>query len=387
MLTDIPPRELGERDEYARSEAMVSIDLPPAAPLRKLASELEAAMKSENRKEIQRACNAIAARVSEHFGVAPPAVRILGARPLEENGDVVDETFGDYDIPTGKIRLWMRTAVLEQVTTFGTLLSTLAHEICHHLDIVYFDFPNTFHTRGFYERSGLLYHHIRGTPVRKLVWDRLRSGSYRINWPQTMRGGKARTFSIALFLAASSMSGLALTATADQPAPSLLSRPASILIASAKTQRFVEKEGFEREKKDILNTLKDNVTNRFTSLLEAYKDTFSMDAMLKEPGPYTLFAPDDSAFRHFPQDDWSRIYANKPELKQLLLYHMVSGKVDSNELRAMKSIKTLDGRELPITTTGGNLYVGKSLVITTDVPCTNGTIHVLERVNIPPAQP
>lgn len=172
----------------------------------------------------------------------------------------------------------------------------------------------------------------------------------------------------------------------SQTMPQSQSQSQPVLIASAKTERYTEKEGFERQKKDILNTLKDNTTNRFTSLLEAMKDAFHMDTMLQEKGPYTIFAPSDNAFRHFPADDWSRIYADKPQLKQLLLYHMVPGAVDSKALRGMKTLKTLDGREVAITTSGGNLYIDKTLVITTDIPCTNGVIHILDRVNMPPPQ-
>lgn len=193
MITDNVPRKADRKDEFIRSETTVTMQLPPGESLRRLAGELEAAMKREVRKDIQRVCNAIAVEVAAFFDVVPPTVRVLGARPLEENGDMVDETFGDYDFETQEIRLWMRTAKLEQVTTFGTLLSTLCHEICHHLDVVKFDFPNTFHTRGFYERAGLLYHHVRGTPVRPLVWDRRNDGTYIINWPRTMRGAKAAT--------------------------------------------------------------------------------------------------------------------------------------------------------------------------------------------------
>lgn len=187
MITDRLPRRIEFKEEYLRSEALLTISLPPAAPLRRLATELEIAMQREDRRDIQRICNAIATIVSQSFSVAPPQVRVLGVRPLEENGDRIDETFGDYTFKTTQIRLWMRTAVLEKVTAYGTLLSTLCHEICHHLDVVYFDLPNTFHTRGFYERAGLLYHHVRGTPVRPLVWDKLNNGSFRINWPKTMR--------------------------------------------------------------------------------------------------------------------------------------------------------------------------------------------------------
>jgi hypothetical protein len=151
------------------------------------------ALKKEDRRQVQIACNALAQAVAASFAVEAPTVRVLGVRPLEESEDMVDETYGDYDLETACIRLWMRTAVLEKTTSFGTLLSTLCHELCHHLDVVYLGFPNTYHTRGFYERIAVLYHHVRATPFRRLVWDELADGIFRINWPQTMRGAKSKT--------------------------------------------------------------------------------------------------------------------------------------------------------------------------------------------------
>jgi len=68
------------------------------------------------------------------------------------------------------IRVWMRTAVRKEVTSFGTFLSTLCHEFCHHLDFQKFGFPDSWHTRGFYERAAALYHHARGTPPKRLFW-------------------------------------------------------------------------------------------------------------------------------------------------------------------------------------------------------------------------
>lgn len=188
MITDRVPKRAALKDEYRRSEQLLSITLPPSDTLRQLAQQLEQALSQEDRKKIEVVCNQIAAAVAANFQVKTPKVRVLGARPLEETEDSVDETYGDYDFATAEIRLWMRTAVLEKMTSFGTLLSTLCHELCHHLDVVSFELPHTYHTRGFYERAGLLYHHVRGTPMRQLFWDELNDGTFRINWPQTMRG-------------------------------------------------------------------------------------------------------------------------------------------------------------------------------------------------------
>ncbi|PYV94296.1 MAG: hypothetical protein DMG89_25735, partial [Acidobacteria bacterium] len=80
------------------------------------------------------------------------------------------ELFGDYNPETMLIRVWMRTAVRKEITSFGTFLSTLCHEFCHHLDYQQFGFRGSWHTRGFYERTAALYHHARGTLPKRLFW-------------------------------------------------------------------------------------------------------------------------------------------------------------------------------------------------------------------------
>jgi hypothetical protein len=78
------------------------------------------------------------------------------------------------------IRAWMRTAIREEVASFGTLLSTLCHEFCHHLDLQKFGFRDSWHTRGFYERAGALYHYARDTaPKRPVAGGRTQPSSHR----------------------------------------------------------------------------------------------------------------------------------------------------------------------------------------------------------------
>lgn len=192
MLTDKPPRKASCKDEYHRSDTTLTINLPPELPVRTYAAILEQALREEDRRAVQSLCNKIAGCASEAYQAHAPRVRILGVRPLEESKGAIHETYGDYTFETAEIRLWMRTAVLGKATSYGTLLSTLCHELCHHLDVVSMDMPNTFHTKGFYERAGLLYHHVRGTPPRKLVWDEQKNSTFRINWPATMRGGAVK---------------------------------------------------------------------------------------------------------------------------------------------------------------------------------------------------
>src|SRR6266436_7598336 len=98
---------------------------------------------------------------AQNFWLSPPSstksppngVRVLAARPLRVREQWTTELFGDYSPETMLIRLWMRTAVRKAITSFGTFLSTLCHEFCHHLDFQKFGFKDSWHTRGFYERA------------------------------------------------------------------------------------------------------------------------------------------------------------------------------------------------------------------------------------------
>ena len=90
--------------------------------------------------------------------------------PLRVRENRATELFGDYNPETMLIRVWMRTAVRKEITSFSTFLSTLCHEFCHHLDFKRFGFPDSWHTRGFYQRTAVLYHHARGTVPKQLFW-------------------------------------------------------------------------------------------------------------------------------------------------------------------------------------------------------------------------
>lgn len=188
MDTDKVPKKKSELDEYQRSDSLRVIRLPSFDPIHSYAKDMELALASEERKEVQLAANAIAKEFNCCMEIPDSPVRVLGVRPRKVTEKSVWETFGDYDTETNKIRLWMRTAILQKPSAFGTFLSTLCHELCHHLDVVQLDLPNSFHTRGFYARAGYLYHHIRNTPIKELIWSPHKDGTYSINWPATMRG-------------------------------------------------------------------------------------------------------------------------------------------------------------------------------------------------------
>ncbi|MFA6209432.1 MAG: fasciclin domain-containing protein [Candidatus Obscuribacterales bacterium] len=156
----------------------------------------------------------------------------------------------------------------------------------------------------------------------------------------------------------------------------------TVLIA-ANTEQFKMKQGFERKPKDIINTLSDNEVTAFHIFLDGLDQAFSLDSTLKNKGPFTVFAPSDKAFKTIPADDRDRLWANKKKLKEVLQYHIVAGKFDAKALGMMSSVKTLGGRELKLSKKGNDLYADEILIKTTDVPCSNGVIHVLDGVVMP----
>ena len=185
MLTDASSRK--NRAEFLESDRVKSLDVPQNRTLLEIAKRLDSAMKSDRIADVRRTCAEFLATASSFYGVPHCAVRVLAARPLRVRERGTFELFGDYDPETSVIRVWIRTAVRKEVTSFGTFLSTLCHEFCHHLDFQKFGFRDSWHTRGFYERSAALYHHARETPPKRLFWVPVRGGRWRIDWPRTNR--------------------------------------------------------------------------------------------------------------------------------------------------------------------------------------------------------
>ena len=189
MLTDRPPRNAALLRKFLESEQLGGLDLPRDDRLRIPAGLIDAALAACKATALRDACANFLGAASDFYKVSRPQVRVLNARPVRvrEGGSAV-ELFGDYHPKTMLIRVWMRTAVRQQVTSFGTFLSTLCHEFCHHLDSHRLGFPDSPHTRGFYERAAVLYHHARGTPVKRLFWVGMAGGRWRIDWKRTNRG-------------------------------------------------------------------------------------------------------------------------------------------------------------------------------------------------------
>jgi hypothetical protein len=169
---------------------MRTMALPDDNRLLAAARSIEEALETEAAAPVRTACVAFLRLAAEFYSVTTPQVRVLRARPIRvREGGWGMELFGDYRFDEKLIRVWMRTAIQQRVTSFGTFFATLCHEFCHHLDRERFGFCETPHTRGFFERTAALYHHARATPARRLFWAPSGNGRWRIDWPRTNRGG------------------------------------------------------------------------------------------------------------------------------------------------------------------------------------------------------
>lgn len=186
MLTDAPPRK-ENRQFFLESDRLRSIDLPADGRLHRISQAIESAMEAGSMRDVRRHSAEFVATASDFYRVPKCEVQVLAARPLRTRKGWRTELFGDYHPTSMLIRLWMKTAVRKEITSFGTFLSALCHEFCHHLDFQQFKFRDSWHTQGFYERAAILYHHARRTPVKPLVWMPTTRQRWRIDWGRTNR--------------------------------------------------------------------------------------------------------------------------------------------------------------------------------------------------------
>ncbi|MGC8785350.1 MAG: fasciclin domain-containing protein [Armatimonadota bacterium] len=135
--------------------------------------------------------------------------------------------------------------------------------------------------------------------------------------------------------------------------------------------------------KDIVDTA--IAAGNFKTLVKLVQEAGLVDA-LRENGPFTVFAPTDQAFAKLPKAQVEALLKDKEALRQVLLYHVVSGKVTSDQVAHLKSAKTLQGSDIRINASKGKVKINQASVVKADIECSNGVIHVIDRVILPPKQ-
>jgi uncharacterized surface protein with fasciclin (FAS1) repeats len=101
-------------------------------------------------------------------------------------------------------------------------------------------------------------------------------------------------------------------------------------------------------------------------------------------GTFTVFAPTDAAFAKVPKSTLSQLAANPDQLKAVLLYHVAKGELRAKRVVKRTSIKTLNGERVKVKVRRGAVKVNKARVIKANVGASNGVIHVINRILIPP---
>ena len=123
---------------------------------------------------------------------------------------------------------------------------------------------------------------------------------------------------------------------------------------------------------------------RFKTLVAAVEATGLVDT-LKSDGPFTVFAPTDDAFAALGDEAIAGLLADPETLSQILLYHVVPGRVMAADVGALESATTAQGEDIAITVDGDKVMVNGANVIITDIEADNGVIHVIDAVILPPS--
>jgi uncharacterized surface protein with fasciclin (FAS1) repeats len=124
---------------------------------------------------------------------------------------------------------------------------------------------------------------------------------------------------------------------------------------------------------------------QFNTLAAALKAADLVDT-LKGPGPFTVFAPTDDAFKKLPAGTVENLLKpeNKAQLVKILTYHVVSGKVMSDTLAGkMTAVTTVEGEPLEIDGRSSGVMVDNAKVVSADIAADNGVIHVIDTVVMP----
>ncbi len=151
------------------------------------------------------------------------------------------------------------------------------------------------------------------------------------------------------------------------------------LVCSTLTTRAYESE----QKADIVDTAV--AAGSFKTLAAALGAADLVDT-LKGEGPFTVFAPTDEAFAALPSGTVDELLKpeNKEKLTNILTYHVVPGKIMAADV-APGNVKTVNGAEFEVKAADGKVMVNDATVVKTDVTASNGVIHVIDKVIMPPA--
>ncbi len=166
----------------------------------------------------------------------------------------------------------------------------------------------------------------------------------------------------------------------------ILCLAAGIIMGSSMLSSMLNAPAFaDQHQKDIVDTAA--AAGSFTTLVAAVQAAGLVDT-LKGPGPFTVFAPTDEAFGKLPKGALENLLKpeNKAKLAAILTYHVIPGKKMAGDMVTMDKAETVQGSWIKITAMSGKVMIDKATVVQTDVEATNGVIHVIDTVLLPPVE-
>jgi uncharacterized surface protein with fasciclin (FAS1) repeats len=127
-------------------------------------------------------------------------------------------------------------------------------------------------------------------------------------------------------------------------------------------------------------------TEALSTLVAAVKAAGLVET-LKSAGPFTVFAPTNDAFNALPKGTVATLLKpeNKDQLVKILTYHVVSGKVLAGDLSDGQTAATVEGSKIKVTFSETGVLINDARVVTADVDASNGVVHVIDRVILPPS--
>jgi uncharacterized surface protein with fasciclin (FAS1) repeats len=105
---------------------------------------------------------------------------------------------------------------------------------------------------------------------------------------------------------------------------------------------------------------------------------------MKGPGPYTVFAPTDEAFAKVPKDVLDGLVRDKAKLQEVLKYHVLTSKWTTDDFKLVKQTGTAQGKPVAFAVSGGTVSVNGAKVVKANIDCTNGMVHAIDAVLLPP---
>jgi len=147
-----------------------------------------------------------------------------------------------------------------------------------------------------------------------------------------------------------------------------------------KASASMEKMGDKMEKMTIVETA---ASKEDFSILVKAVEAADLRSALSGEGPFTVFAPTNKAFEALPEGVLESLLKDKKKLASILTYHVLQGKVKAEQVVGLDKATTLNGQDVKIKKNDDGVKINDASVVMTDIECSNGVIHVIDKVILP----